>query len=69
MVHYGPRRYGKSSLVAQLLDELEKKGMPCIVFDVMKVPSIDSLSSGFGSDELTEIPDLPQRLLPKTSGR
>lgn len=113
VVLYGPRRYGKSSLVAQLVDELEKQGMPCIVFDVMKVPSIDlfatsyatkvyrklapvkfefrkltavlkslrvrltvgadgeaglsidSLSSGFGSEELTEILDLPQRLLPK----
>lgn len=113
VVLYGPRRYGKSSLVAQLISELEKKGLPCITFDVMKVPSIDlfassyatkvyrklapvkfefrkltsflkslrvkltigadgeagltidPVSSGFGTEELTEILNLPQRLLPK----
>ena len=49
VVLYGPRRYGKSSLVAQLVDELEKKGMPCIVFDVMKVPSIDLFATSYAT--------------------
>jgi AAA+ ATPase superfamily predicted ATPase len=113
IVLYGPRRYGKSSLVAQLVMELEKKGIPCVTFDVMKVPSIDLFVSSYAtkvyrkfapvkfelrkigeflkslrlkltigsdgetgisvdtaeskisSEELTEILDLPQKILPK----
>ena len=113
IVLYGPRRYGKSSLVSQLVLELEKAGVPCVVFDVMKVPSIDLFVSSYatkvyrklaplkfefrkiggflrnlrlkltigydgepglsidtaqskiGSEELTEILDLPQKIVPK----
>jgi AAA+ ATPase superfamily predicted ATPase len=113
IVLYGPRRYGKSSLVSQLALELEKAGVPCVIFDVMKVPSIDLFimsyaakvyrkfapikielrkigellknlrlkltvgtdgETGFsfdlaqskiGSEELTEILDLPQKIIPK----
>lgn len=113
IVLYGPRRYGKSSLVSQLAIELEKAGVPCVIFDVMKVPSIDLFimsyaakvyrkfapikfelrkigelvknlrlkltvgtdeETGFsfdlaqskiGSEELTEILDLPQKIIPK----
>lgn len=113
IVLYGPRRYGISSLVSQLVLELEKAGVPCVVFDVMKVPSIDLFVSSYatkvyrklaplkfefrkiggffknlrlkltigydgepglsidtaqskiGSEELTEILDLPQKIVPK----
>lgn len=41
VVLYGPRRYGKSSLVAELTADLEKAGIPCVTLDVVKVPSIE----------------------------
>lgn len=41
VVLYGPRRYGKSSLIAELTGDLEKAGMPCVMLDVVKVPSIE----------------------------
>ena len=113
VVLYGPRRYGKSSLVAELTADLEKAGIPCVTLDVVKVPSIELFASAyaqkiyrklapvkfelrklggffkslrptltldangeagisfdaaereFGSEELTEILDLPQKLLAK----
>ena len=113
VVLYGPRRYGKSSLVAELTSDLEAAGIPCVTLDVVKVPSIElfvsayaqkvyrklapvrfeirrlgeflkslrpkltlgadgetgltfeALSSDIGSEALTEVLDLPQRLLPR----
>ena len=113
VVLYGPRRYGKSSLVAELTADLEKAGIPCVTLDVVKVPSIELFAAAYvqkvyrelapvkfelkklggflkslrpkltldaageagitfdaaereiGSEELTEILDLPQKLLPK----
>ncbi len=41
VVIYGPRRYGKSSLVAEVVSDLEAKGLPCITVDVVKTPSIE----------------------------
>lgn len=112
VVLYGPRRYGKSSLVAELTADLEKAGIPCVTLDVVKVPSIElfvavyaqkvyrklapvkfelrrlgellkglrpkltlgadgetgltfeALGSNLGPEALTEVLDLPQRLLP-----
>lgn len=113
VVLYGPRRYGKSSLVAELTADLEKAGVPCVTLDVIKVPSVDLFvaayaqkvysrlapvkfelrrlgeflrclrpkltfgadgETGFtfdaigpeiGTEALTEVLDLPHRLLPK----
>jgi len=113
VVLYGPRRYGKSSLVAELTADLEKAGISCVTLDVMKVPSIELFAAVYvqkvyrklapvtfelrklglflkrlrpkltldakgetgitfdmagdeiGPEELTEILDLPQKLLPK----
>ena len=110
VVIYGPRRYGKSSLVAELAEQLEKEGFICISFDMVKMATIplfaeayatkiyrrlapvrsgirqmtdffknlrprltigadgdasftfDSAMSGMGSEELSELLDLPQRL-------
>ena len=112
VVLYGPRRYGKSSLVAELTADLEKAGIPCVTLDVVKVPSIELFAAAYvqkvyrklapvkfelkklggflkslrpkltldasgeagitfdaaehemGTEELTEILDLPQKLLP-----
>ena len=47
VVLYGPRRYGKSSLVAELTADLEAAGIPCITLDVVKVPSIDLFVSAY----------------------
>ena len=113
VVLYGPRRYGKSSLVAELTADLEKAGIPCVMLDIVKVPSIELFVAAYvqkvyrklapvkfelkklggflkslrpkltleasgeacisfdlaereiGSEELTEVLDLPQKLLPK----
>lgn len=113
VVLYGPRRYGKSSLVAELTADLEKAGIPCVTLDVVKVPSIelfvaayaqkvyrklapvkfelrrmgeflkslrpkltlgadggaefsfDAVGSEIGSEALSEVLDLPSRLLAK----
>lgn len=47
VVIYGPRRYGKSSLVAEVTADLEKEGIPCVTLDVVKVPSIDLFVSAY----------------------
>lgn len=47
VVLYGPRRYGKSSLVAVLTADLEAAGIPCVSLDVVKVPSIDLFVSAY----------------------
>lgn len=49
VVLYGPRRYGKSSLVAMLVESLEKAGLPCITLDVVKVPTIDLFLSAYAT--------------------
>ena len=38
---YGPRRYGKSSLVAQMFGELSAKGVRCVSVDMMEIRSLD----------------------------
>ena len=38
---YGPRRYGKSSLVAQMFADLSAKGVRCVSVDLMEVRSLD----------------------------
>lgn len=47
VVLYGPRRYGKSSLVAELTADLEKAGIPCVTLDIVKVPSIELFISAY----------------------
>lgn len=49
VVLYGPRRYGKSSLVAELISDLEKEGVQCVSIDVMKTPTIDLFVSAYVS--------------------
>lgn len=38
---YGPRRYGKSSLAADVAEELRREGRVCVWFDLMKVNSLE----------------------------
>ena len=49
VVLYGPRRYGKSSLVGELVGDLERAGIPCVTLDVVKVPSIDMFVSAYAT--------------------
>ena len=49
VVLYGPRRYGKSSLVGELVGDLEKAGIPCVTLDIVKVPSIDMFVSAYAT--------------------
>lgn len=41
VVLYGPRRYGKSSLVAEMIDELRAKGTVCVYLNMMNIASLD----------------------------
>ena len=49
VVLYGPRRYGKSSLVAELVGDLEKAGISCVTLDIVKVPSIDMFVTAYAT--------------------
>ena len=49
VVLYGPRRYGKSSLVGELVRDLERAGIPCVTLDVVKVPTIDLFVSAYAA--------------------
>lgn len=75
VVLYGPRRYGKSSLVAELTADLEKAGVPCVTIDIVKVPSIDLFVSAYAQKvsrrlapvrfELRRLGELLKSLRPK----
>ena len=41
IVLYGPRRYGKSSLVGELLNDLRKRGTACAELNLMDIASLD----------------------------
>ena len=49
---YGPRRYGKSSLVARVVETLRAQGRPCIFFDMMKVNSLGHFLQAYASAAL-----------------
>ena len=77
VVLYGPRRYGKSSLVAELTRDLEREGIPCVTLDLVKVPSIDLFVSAYAQKvyrrlapvkfELRRIGEFLKSLRPKVS--
>ncbi len=46
-VLYGPRRYGKSSLLAQMIDELRGQGTVCVYLNMMNVASLDDFISSY----------------------
>jgi len=41
VVLYGPRRYGKSSLVAEMVEDFRRQGVVCIYLNMMNVASLD----------------------------
>lgn len=46
-VLYGPRRYGKSSLVAEIIEELSAEGVICIYVNMMEVASLADFITGY----------------------
>ena len=46
-VLYGPRRYGKSSLVSEIMEELSGKGVICIYINMMDVASLADFITGY----------------------
>ena len=50
MVLYAPRRFGKTSLVFKVIDQLEKAGFICIYFDFMPVYSPESFVRLYAKD-------------------
>jgi hypothetical protein len=61
VVIYGPRRYGKSSLVAELAEQLEKAGIICFTFDMVKMATVGLFAEAYATR-------LYQRLAPVRSG-
>lgn len=47
IVLYGPRRYGKSSLVGELLSELRQRGNLCAELNLMDIASLDDFIAKF----------------------
>ena len=61
VVIYGPRRYGKSSLVAELAAQLEKDGFVCISFDMVKMATVNLFAEAYATK-------IYRRLAPVRSG-
>ena len=61
VVIYGPRRYGKSSLVGELSDMLEKDGFVCMTFDMIKMATLNSFAEAYATK-------VYRRLAPVRSG-
>lgn len=49
---YAPRRYGKSSLVARVVESLRREGRACLYFDMMKVNSLEHFLQSYASAAL-----------------
>ena len=52
---YGPRRYGKSSLVGEILDAIRKDGDACIELNMMDVASLDDFIARYASSIYREL--------------
>lgn len=52
---YGPRRYGKSSLVGEIFDNLREKGTPCVELNMMDVASLDDFVARYASQVYREM--------------
>ncbi|MBQ9440199.1 MAG: ATP-binding protein [Paludibacteraceae bacterium] len=44
VVMFAPRRYGKTSLVFKVMQELEKQGIDCVYIDLMTIYSLESFA-------------------------
>ncbi len=47
VVLYGPRRYGKSSLVAEIIEDLTRQGVICVYINMMDVASLADFITGY----------------------
>ena len=47
VVLYGPRRYGKSSLMAEVVERLRRRGVPCACLNMMDVASLEDFVLSF----------------------
>ena len=47
VVLYGPRRYGKSSLIGEVIAQLRKQGWVCVELNMMDVASLDDFISQY----------------------
>ena len=61
VVIYGPRRYGKSSLVGELSDRLEQDGFICMSFDMVKMATLNLFAEAYATK-------VYRRLAPMRSG-
>lgn len=74
---YGPRRYGKSSLVGEVLGKLRARGVPCVELNMMDVASLDDFVARYANQvyrelapvtgSLKQIADLFKRVSPVVS--
>ena len=73
-VLYGPRRYGKSSLVAEIVEQLRKEGVLCVCLNLMDVASLNDFVLSYSravyraaapaASALRHVADLLRRLRP-----
>ena len=49
VVLYAPRRYGKTSLVKQIVERWVADGFTCLYFDMMKIDSVESFCEKYSS--------------------
>ena len=47
VVLYGPRRYGKSSLVAEMIEDLRAKGVACVYLNMMTIASLNDFAQAY----------------------
>jgi len=74
IVLYGPRRYGKSSLVGELLSDLRSRGIACAELNLMDIASLDDFIAKFArvvyrelapvSGALSQVTGLFRRITP-----
>ena len=56
VVIYGPRRYGKSSLVSELAEWLENAGIICFTFDMVKMATVSLFAEAYATRLLSPTP-------------
>lgn len=55
VVLYGPRRYGKSSLVAEMMEELRLQGTKCVYLNMMNLASLSDFIMAYTKAIYTEL--------------
>jgi len=60
VVLYAPRRYGKTSLVIRVLERLKAEGMDTLLFDVSKVPTVETFCEAYASAVYAVYGGLPE---------